>query len=71
MATGTLVWLHPTRGFGFIKPDAGEHDFYVHAAIFRECGVTMPLPGQRVIFEVGEHKGRRAAINLQVVTPKP
>ena len=68
MGNETIVWLHPTRGFGFIKPDVGDQDVYVHAKIFRECGVTIPLEGQRLSFEVGEHNGRRRrAVNLQII----
>jgi CspA family cold shock protein len=68
MERGTVVWLHPTRGFGFIKPDFGEVDLYVHVQIFRQCGLTVPLQGQRVIFEVGQHKGRRAAVKLKTIS---
>jgi CspA family cold shock protein len=62
---GTVKWLHPTKGFGFIKPDVGESDVYVHAELFRACGLAVPLVGQRICFEVGEHKGRPAAVNLR------
>jgi CspA family cold shock protein len=67
MEVGTVIWLHPTRGFGFIKPDYGDSDFYVHAQIFRECGIAVPLNGQRIRFEVGEYKGRRAAVNIKMI----
>jgi CspA family cold shock protein len=65
MRAGTVTWLHPTKGFGFIKPDVGESDIYVHAELFRTCGLAIPLVGQRISFELGHHKGRPAAVNLR------
>ena len=67
MVTGTVIWLHPTGGFGFIKPDVSDSNLYVHTMRFVGDSVTAPRPGQRVTFELDDHQGKPTAVNLQTI----
>ena len=69
MRTGTVEWFHENRGFGFIRPDLEERDVFVHAADIRQSGMRTLTKGQRIRFDIGEHNGRRAAVNLQLIEP--
>jgi CspA family cold shock protein len=65
MSTGTVQWIHPTRGFGFIRPFDETRDVFVHMDTVRKAGMLALTEGQKVRFEIGEHNGRRAAINIK------
>ena len=62
MATGTVKWLNKTKGFGFIIPDDGDKDVFVHITAVVESGLTELAEGQKVSFElIEEPKGLKAA----------
>src|SRR5581483_4449508 len=56
MAVGTVKWFNATKGFGFIKPDDGGQDLFVHQTEIQMTGYRQLDEGQRVEFEVGEGK---------------
>jgi CspA family cold shock protein len=56
MAVGTVKWFNATKGFGFIKPDDGGQDLFVHQTEIQMQGYRQLDEGQRVEFEVGEGK---------------
>jgi CspA family cold shock protein len=56
MAAGTVKWFNATKGFGFIKPDDGGQDLFVHQSEIQMQGYRQLDEGQRVEFEVGEGK---------------
>lgn len=64
MATGTVKWFNPTKGFGFIAPEDGEKDVFVHISAVQAAGMDTLAEGQRVNFEVVTERGRQAAGNL-------
>jgi CspA family cold shock protein len=66
--TGKVAWFHETRGFGFIHSDDGSRDVFVHITAIQKAGMKTLIEGQRVEFDVGEHNGKRAAVNLQIFT---
>lgn len=67
MATGTVKWFNPEKRFGFIEPDDGSKDVFVHISAVEEAGLAILNEGQKVEFELTENKGKMAASNLKVV----
>ena len=67
MKTGTVKWFNPTKGFGFIEPDDGEKDVFVHISVVERAGLGNLHEGQKIQFEVVPGRdGRPAADNLVV-----
>ena len=65
MATGTVKWFNPTKGFGFIEPTDGTKDVFVHISAVERAGMQSLREGQKVEFElVAGRDGRAAAENL-------
>ena len=61
MATGTVKWFNKTKGFGFIIPDDGDKDVFVHITAVVESGLNELVEGQKVSFEsIEEPKGLKA-----------
>jgi cold shock protein len=65
MATGTVKWFNPTKGYGFIEPEDGGNDVFVHISAVEKAGMSTLHEGQRVSYELQEDKGRASASNLQ------
>ena len=65
MATGTVKWFNPTKGFGFIQPESGDKDVFVHISALEQAGMSSLAEGQRVNYELITEKGRTSAGKLQ------
>jgi CspA family cold shock protein len=66
MATGTVKWFNPARGFGFIQPDDGTNDVFVHISALERSDLAQLLEGQKVQFDVERgQNGKLAATNLK------
>ena len=59
-------WFKATKGFGFIQPDGGGKDVFVHISAIERAGLTGLNEGQKVIYHVQEERGRQAAVDLKV-----
>jgi CspA family cold shock protein len=66
MATGTVKWFNPTKGFGFIQPEAGGADVFVHITAVQAAGLRDLKENQRVSYELVTEKGKTSAGNLKV-----
>jgi CspA family cold shock protein len=67
MTSGTVKWFNPTKGFGFIEPEDGSRDAFVHISAVERAGLTGLREGQKVSFEVVSGRdGKTAAENLTV-----
>lgn len=67
MATGTVKWFNPTKGFGFIQPDDGSKDAFVHISAVERAGLGTLNEGQKVTYELTEGRnGKYSAENLQL-----
>ncbi len=64
MAIGTVKWFNPGKGFGFIQPESGENDVFVHISAVEAAGMGTLTEGQRVSYEVVTERGKKAAGNL-------
>ena len=56
MATGTVKWFNSTKGFGFIQPDAGGPDVFVHISAVQRAGMTELVDGQKISFEIEQDR---------------
>lgn len=65
--TGTVKWFNATKGYGFIVPENGESDVFVHISAVERAGLRGLREGQVLEFEVQENRGKKAAANLKVV----
>ncbi|MCB1532315.1 MAG: cold-shock protein [Alphaproteobacteria bacterium] len=65
--TGTVKWFNPTKGYGFIVPEEGDKDVFVHISAVQEAGLSGLAEGQKIQFELQENRGKQSAANLQVV----
>jgi cold shock protein len=66
MATGTVKWFNPTKGYGFIQPQGGGKDVFVHISAVERAGLTSLNEGQTVQYEIESNRGKESAINLKV-----
>ncbi|MGE0231775.1 MAG: cold-shock protein [Flavobacteriaceae bacterium] len=69
MATGTVKWFNATKGYGFIQPDEGGADVFVHISAVERSGMTSLNEGQKVSYELqmDPRKGKSAAANLATI----
>ncbi|MGO4741452.1 cold-shock protein [Bosea sp. 2KB_26] len=67
MATGTVKWFNPTKGFGFIQPDDGGHDVFVHISALERAGLRELRDGQKIAYELvpDQRSGKTCAENLK------
>ncbi len=67
MTTGTMKWFNPEKGYGFIRPDDGGKDVFVHVSAVQQSGLRSLQEGQKLTFDVVADKrtGRSSAANLK------
>ena len=65
MATGIVKWFNPTKGFGFIQPEQGGADVFVHISALERAGMNTLNEGQKVSYELATEKGKTSAVNLK------
>ncbi len=67
MATGTVKWFNTNKGYGFIAPDDGGKDVFVHITALEQSGIRQLDDGQKISYEVSENRGKEAAANIQLI----
>jgi len=65
MATGTVKWFNGTKGFGFIQPEGGSKDVFVHISAVEKSSLGTLNEGQRVSFDILTERGKQSAGNLK------
>jgi CspA family cold shock protein len=64
MAIGTVKFFNATKGFGFISPENGDRDVFVHISALERAGMSTLSEGQRISYEVVSERGKLAADNI-------
>ena len=65
MAQGTVKWFNAQKGFGFIQPDNGDSDVFVHISAVERAGMRGLNEGQKISYDIVSEKGRNSAANLK------
>jgi len=68
MATGTVKWFNTIKGYGFVQPEDGSKDVFVHISAVQKAGLRTLAEGQRVEFELATEKGKTSAVNLKIAS---
>ncbi len=67
MAIGIVKWFNPTKGFGFIQPETGGNDVFVHVSALKRAGIPTLDEGQKVSYELATDRGRTSAVDIKVM----
>lgn len=67
MATGTVKWFNGQKGYGFIQPDDGGKDVFVHATAVERAGLGQLIEGQKIEYELVDDRGKTSAGDLKAV----
>ena len=67
MASGKVKWFNAQKGFGFIQPDDGGKDVFVHISAVERAGIGSLNEGQKVSYEIQQERGKASAANLKLV----
>lgn len=66
MANGTVKWFNTTKGYGFIAPEDGSKDVFLHISALEKAGLSQLNDGQKISYDVEDNRGRTAAANIQL-----
>jgi CspA family cold shock protein len=66
MATGTVKWFNPTKGYGFIEPTGAGKDMFVHMSAVEQAGLSTLNEGQSIEYEIESNRGKESAVKLKV-----
>jgi CspA family cold shock protein len=66
VATGTVKWFNPTKGYGFIQPDGGGKDVFLHISAVERAGMGTVNEGTKLQFDVVANRGKESAENIKV-----
>jgi CspA family cold shock protein len=66
MQKGTVKWFNPTKGYGFIRPQTGDKDVFVHISAVERAGLSSLNEGQTVEYELVTNRGKTSAENLKI-----
>ena len=66
MASGTAKWFNATKGYGFIQPDGGTKDVFVHVSAVERAGLSGLNEGAKLSYDIVSNKGKESAENLKV-----
>ena len=67
MAIGTVKWFNATKGFGFIQPEQGGNDVFVHISALKREGIATLNEGQRVSYELASDRGKTSAVDIKIL----
>ena len=65
MASGTVKWFNPTKGYRFIQPSGGGKDVFVHISAVERAGLSSLREGQAIEYEIESNRGKESAVNLR------
>jgi cold shock protein len=67
MATGIVKWFNPTKGYGFISPDSGERDVFIHISALEKAGLNHLDEGQKVSYDIVTNNDKQSADNIELI----
>lgn len=67
MQSGKIKWFNPEKGYGFIRPDDGSEDIFLHISAVEEAGLDMLEPGQEIKFNLEEKGNKKSAVDLELI----
>ena len=67
MPIGTVKWFNPTKGYGFISPEKGSSDVFVHTSEAEKSGYFNLEKGQKLSYDIARNNGKTGAVNLQKI----
>ena len=67
MSTGTVKWFNPNKGYGFIAPEDGQKDVFVHISAVEKANINSLNEGQKLEYELAENNGKTSAVDLKIV----
>ena len=65
--TGTVKWFNSTKGYGFIAPDNGSKDVFIHISALNAAGLEILDDNQKIEFDIEEKQGKTSAININLI----
>ena len=68
MVNGRFKWFNTNKGYGFIEPDDGGKDVFIHISAVEKSGLKTLLENQKITFEINQDKGRSSAANIKIVS---
>jgi CspA family cold shock protein len=67
MAQGKIKWFDPKKGYGFITPDDGGKDAFLHISALETAGISQLEVGQAITYELAEQRGKQSATEIQKI----
>lgn len=67
MLSGIVKWFNPNKGYGFIQPEDGSNDVFVHISSLERAGINFLEEGQNVGYELNTHRGKTSAVNIKLI----
>tara|TARA_B100000524_G_C23535507_1_gene329385 strand:+ start:252 stop:455 length:204 start_codon:yes stop_codon:yes gene_type:complete len=67
MAQGKIKWFDPKKGYGFITPDDGSKDAFLHISALEKAGISQLEVGQAVTYELAEQRGKQSATEIKTI----
>jgi cold shock protein len=67
VASGVVKWFNATKGYGFIQPDGGGKDVFVHISAVEKAGLSVLSEGDKLMFDIVPNRGKESAENLRVM----
>lgn len=67
VARGTVKWFNPTKGYGFVQPDGGGKDVFIHISAVERAGLSTLNEGQKIEYDLVSNRGKESGENIKVL----